>query len=166
MLSSDACTLQILPTEEGNEPKLCGCPVPSSDHLPLRPLLKGTHPPVPPGTFLGLCHSRWSCTAGLAPHTYNHPCSQEQGIIITPAPACLEREGSKPQRQGNGKQPFSRALGQGMISNNRKTRGPSQAVLWKGSPKTCKRQGDITHTMSAPAPPSQLGTWHHASQDS
>lgn len=74
---ADASTLQIFPTEEGNEPKLCEHPVPSSGHLPSRQLLEQVGPP---GTSLGLCLRRQSCTADLAPHTYNHPCSWEQGI--------------------------------------------------------------------------------------
>lgn len=80
MPSSDASTLQILPTEEGNEPKFCGCPVPRSGHLPLRPLLEWASPLSPQGPLWG-CHGRWSCATGLAPDTYKHSCFWERGII-------------------------------------------------------------------------------------
>lgn len=57
---------------------------------------------------------------------------------------CLPGEQSESQRQCSRKQLFSWTLRQGMISNNRKTHGCSQAVLWKGSPKACKHQGCVT----------------------
>lgn len=82
-----------------------------------------------------------------APPCQGQPNCMMGGLVQGPdthSSRCLPGEQSESQRQCNGKQLFSCTLRQGMISNNRKTHGCSQAVLWKGSPKACKRQGCVS----------------------